>query len=160
MAYTILLLPVTIARFVEFSGRDVPFRATIFADFVFNLQGVVNVALLLATRRFVPDTAALPLFEKRKHVSMSSPEAYGITPFVLPPRDAGEAEKGDMSANGAHREDVAQEQQTSARNVEDHTAPSSAQRAGAPGLSRTNSTSSTSSTSSADSQTPFILHIR
>ncbi|KAI0765143.1 hypothetical protein C8Q74DRAFT_1219970 [Fomes fomentarius] len=89
VAYTILLLPVTIARFVAFGGRDVPFRATMFADFVFNLQGLVNVALLLATRRFVPDTDTLPLFEKRRRVSMTSPEAFGITPFVLPPLELG-----------------------------------------------------------------------
>ncbi|EIW55449.1 uncharacterized protein TRAVEDRAFT_38715 [Trametes versicolor FP-101664 SS1] len=85
VAYTILLLPVTIARFVMFSGRNVPFGATIFADFVFNLQGVANVILLLATRRLLPDTETLPIFSPRKRVSVSSPEAFGITPFVLPP---------------------------------------------------------------------------
>ncbi|KAI9065656.1 hypothetical protein FKP32DRAFT_1590444 [Trametes sanguinea] len=88
VAYAILLLPVTITRFVAFSGHAVPFRATIFADFVFNLQGVVNVALLLATNRFVPDTGALPIYTPRKHISMSSPEALGITPFLLPPPKA------------------------------------------------------------------------
>lgn len=88
MAYTILLLPVTIARFVMFSGRDVPFGATMFADFVFNLQGVANVVLLLATRRLLPDTETLPIFSPRKRVSVSSPEAFGITPFVLPPPKA------------------------------------------------------------------------
>lgn len=88
VAYTILLLPVTIARFVMFSGRDVPFRATIFADFVFNLQGVANVVLLLATRRLLPDTETLPIFSPRKRVSVTSPEAFGITPFVLPPPKA------------------------------------------------------------------------
>lgn len=85
VAYTVLLLPVTIARFVMFSGRDVPFGATIFADFIFNLQGVANVILLLATRRLLPDTETLPIFSPRKRVSVSSPEAFGITPFVLPP---------------------------------------------------------------------------
>ncbi|KAI0635295.1 hypothetical protein C8Q77DRAFT_1107253 [Trametes polyzona] len=88
VAYAILVLPVTIARFVMFSGHDVPFRATIFADFVFNLQGVANVLLFLATRRFLPDADVLPIFTPRKHISLSSPEAYGITPFVLPPPTA------------------------------------------------------------------------
>ncbi|CDO73695.1 hypothetical protein BN946_scf185015.g23 [Trametes cinnabarina] len=88
VAYAIILLPVTITRFVAFSGHAVPFRATIFADFVFNLQGVVNVALLLTTNRFVPDTGVLPIYTPRKHVSMSSPEALGITPFLLPPPKA------------------------------------------------------------------------
>ncbi|KAI0372075.1 hypothetical protein BV20DRAFT_941023 [Pilatotrama ljubarskyi] len=85
VAYTILLIPVTIARFVSFSGHNVSFRAMMFADFVFNLQGLVNVVLLLTTRRFVPDTEALPIFTPRKRISVSSPEALGITPFVLPP---------------------------------------------------------------------------
>ncbi|KAI8985029.1 hypothetical protein BD414DRAFT_418174 [Trametes punicea] len=88
VAYAILLLPVTITRFVAFSGHDVPFRATIFSDFVFNLQGLVNVVLLLATNRFVPNTEALPIYTPRKRVSISSPEAIGITPFVLPPPKA------------------------------------------------------------------------
>ena len=89
----------TIARFYAFGGHEVPFRATIFADFVFNLQGAANVALLLLTRRCVPDAVhALPLFAPRKRVSVSSPEAFGITPFVLPVPGAeeGSAEKAEV----------------------------------------------------------------
>ena len=131
VAYTILLLPVTLARFYEFSGRDVPFGVTIFADFVFNLQGVVNVTLLLATRRYIPDTKQLEIFQPRKHISMSSPEAFGITPFVLPPPDADAAEKAegsDAATAPAHPEHTHRE--------------------------------STSSFGSVDSQTPFVLHVR
>ncbi|OBZ77699.1 hypothetical protein A0H81_02414 [Grifola frondosa] len=84
IAYTILLLPVTLARFIEFGGHEVPFWATIFSDFVFNLQGVVNVVLFVSTRRFIPDTEALPIFVPRRIVSFSSPEAFGLTPFILP----------------------------------------------------------------------------
>ena len=157
MAYTILLVPVTIARFVAFGGHDVPFRATIFADFVFNLQGVVNVALLLATRRFVPDTAALPLFEPRKRVSLSSPEAFGITPFVLPPRGADAAEKAD-AAEGQRGEKEG-EQRPPAYVSDTAGARGPVEAAGA-GLSRTDSTSSASSSSSAGSETPLVLHIR
>ncbi|KAH9926570.1 uncharacterized protein BXZ73DRAFT_78673 [Epithele typhae] len=86
------------ARFWAFGGHEVPFRATIFADFVFNLQGVANVLLLLITRRFVPHSVdTLPIFAPRKHVSMSSPEAFGITPYVLPlpPRDGDEEKTAD-----------------------------------------------------------------
>ncbi|KAH9852511.1 hypothetical protein C2E23DRAFT_730877 [Lenzites betulinus] len=85
VAYAVLIIPITITRFLSFSGVDVPFGATIFADFVFNLQGFVNVMLLLATRRFLPETDALPILTPRKHVSVSSSEALGITPFFLPP---------------------------------------------------------------------------
>ncbi|CAL1709087.1 unnamed protein product [Somion occarium] len=87
VSYSILLLPVSIARLIEFGGREVPFWATILADFIFNLQGFVNVMLLLGTRRFIPDTASLPMFSTpRKEVDFSSSEAVGITPFILPPK--------------------------------------------------------------------------
>ncbi|KAI0746923.1 hypothetical protein C8Q80DRAFT_1105630 [Daedaleopsis nitida] len=158
VAYTILLLPVTIARFVSFSGHAVPFRVMIFADFVFNIQGLVNVLLLLATRRFVPDAATLPLFEPRKRVSMSSPEAkFGITPFVLPPRDMDEAEKGGASSaesvGTGERLGVAEKPDTAdAEKRRDE--PESAQ--GATGLSRSGTTSSRWSASTTNSQTPFI----
>ncbi len=110
----------------------------------------MNVALLLATRRFVPNTATLPLFEPRKRVSMSSPEAkFGITPFVLPPRGAEAAETG-----------VAAETVEKEREEELPRYPAAAYTAGVPGLSRTDSMSSASSTNSADSQTPLVLHIR
>ena len=39
VAYSVMLLPVTIARFIAFGGGKVPFWATILADFIFNLQG-------------------------------------------------------------------------------------------------------------------------
>ena len=144
MAYTILLIPVTIARFVAFGGHDVPFRATIFADFVFNLQGLANVALLLLTRRCVPDTETLPLFAPRKHVSMSSPEAFGITPFVLP-APAGKAEDEEKVDVEGDRTDAAQAQNRGAFEAE------------RPLLTRQDSASSFGSV---DSQTPFVLHIR
>ncbi|RPD65650.1 hypothetical protein L226DRAFT_455538 [Lentinus tigrinus ALCF2SS1-7] len=162
VAYTILLLPVTIARFVAFGGHDVPFRATIFADFVFNLQGVVNVALLLATRRFVPDTASLPLFAPRQRVSMSSPEAYGITPFVLPPKDADSAEKGVAAGAEAEKEKESPAPMYVSASADDVVrAASGGPVEGAElALARSDSTSSTSSTDSANSQTPLVLHIR
>ncbi|KAI0360552.1 hypothetical protein OH77DRAFT_696759 [Trametes cingulata] len=136
VAYAILLLPVTIARFVAFSGHDVSFRATIFADFVFNLQGVVNVALLLTTRRFVPDTEALPIFTPRRRISVSSPEALGITPFVLPPPPPKAVTTGDVY--GAAKEEGCEQGESDRW------------------LARP---ASVSSVGTVDSQTPF-LHIR
>lgn len=153
MAYTILLLPVTIARFIAFSGRDVPFRATVFADFVFNLQGVVNVALLLATRRFVPDTDTLPLFEKRRRVSMTSPEAFGITPFVLPPLELGDAEKGNTVAGNADRQGHMNVCGGDTVAVAKKSGLGNAGAAGPFALSRTISATSTSTT---DSRTPLV----
>ncbi|TBU23649.1 hypothetical protein BD311DRAFT_703548 [Dichomitus squalens] len=162
VAYTILLLPVTIARFYSFSGHDVSFRVMIFSDFVFNLQGVVNVVLLLATRRFVPDTASLPIFERRKRVSMSSPEAVGISPFYLPPHPRGSvaitesadpAEKppvyaGDLGRSLSTVADAGTDADAAARE-----APPDLRM---PERARMNSFASTISTSSVDSQTPLF----
>ena len=133
----------TIARFYEFGGHAVPFRATIFADFVFNLQGLANAALLVLTHRCVPDaTAALPLFAPRKRVSGSSPEAFGITPFVLPPDPVG-SEKGGLSVESAVVGEVDEKAGEVGRPLPARTRPDS-----------------TSSFGSVDSQTPFVLHLR
>ena len=137
---------------------------TIFADFVFNMQGVVNVALLLATRRFVPDTAALPLFERRKRVSLSSPEAVGITPFYLPPhpRDsvasagsADPAEKTPVYASELTRSPsaVADADTGADAGAAAKEAPSGLR---VPERARMNSFASTNSAASVDSQTPFF----
>ncbi|EED84471.1 predicted protein [Postia placenta Mad-698-R] len=94
VAYTVCLLPVTLARFISFGGREVPFWATVSSDFIFNLQGLVNVLLVLCTRHLIPDTSSLPMFAPRKVIEESSPEAYGITPYVLtkpPERDVEKA---------------------------------------------------------------------
>ncbi|OSX63440.1 hypothetical protein POSPLADRAFT_1065702 [Postia placenta MAD-698-R-SB12] len=94
VAYTVCLLPVTLARFISFGGREVPFWATVSSDFIFNLQGLVNVLLVLCTRHLIPNTSSLPMFTPRKVIEESSPEAYGITPYVLtkpPERDVEKA---------------------------------------------------------------------
>jgi hypothetical protein len=39
LIYTTLIIPIAVARFVEFSGKLVPFWLTIAADFLFNLNG-------------------------------------------------------------------------------------------------------------------------
>ncbi|KAH9949711.1 hypothetical protein B0H21DRAFT_688018 [Amylocystis lapponica] len=90
VAYSVLLLPVTLARFIAFGGHEVPFWATVSTDFIFNLQGIVNVILLVGTRHLIPDTALLPIFTPRKGIDASTSEAYGITPFVLSKPEAAE----------------------------------------------------------------------
>lgn len=49
VAYTVCLLPVTIARFVSFGGHEVPFWATVLADFIFNLQGKSPFSVVVGT---------------------------------------------------------------------------------------------------------------
>ncbi|KAI0331452.1 hypothetical protein GY45DRAFT_616878 [Cubamyces sp. BRFM 1775] len=60
LAYTILLLPIALARFAEWSGYTVPFSVTVVCDGVFLLSGFVNVVLFLTTRRVLPMNSVLP----------------------------------------------------------------------------------------------------
>ncbi|KLO16083.1 hypothetical protein SCHPADRAFT_887993 [Schizopora paradoxa] len=62
VAYSVLLVPVALARFSTFTGHHVPFWATIFTDTIFNLTGLVNASLLIYTRSVLPDTTTLPHF--------------------------------------------------------------------------------------------------
>ncbi|KAF8579735.1 hypothetical protein K439DRAFT_371584 [Ramaria rubella] len=39
LVYTLVIIPIAVARFVDFAGYDVPFWLTITADFFFNLNG-------------------------------------------------------------------------------------------------------------------------
>ncbi|EKM56553.1 uncharacterized protein PHACADRAFT_253748 [Phanerochaete carnosa HHB-10118-sp] len=92
--YGILLVPVAISRFIQFSGTEIPFWATIFTDTLFNLQGLVNAILLITTQRLITDSACLPSFSPpRKVIDMASSEAAGITPFVLPPKESSDEQQ-------------------------------------------------------------------
>ncbi|CAE6343038.1 unnamed protein product, partial [Rhizoctonia solani] len=50
LAYTITILPVSIVRWIMFSGGQVSAAASFVAVSIFNLSGVVNVGLILLTR--------------------------------------------------------------------------------------------------------------
>lgn len=54
MAYVILILPMSIVRFVSWGGHQVSLEATIFASAVFLLLGISNVTLFLTTRPVLP----------------------------------------------------------------------------------------------------------
>ncbi|KAI0930549.1 hypothetical protein AcV5_007233 [Taiwanofungus camphoratus] len=60
VAYTVLILPIAVCRFVEWSGHNVPDAVTFFSDSVFLLSGLVNVTLFAATRRVLPKHSVLP----------------------------------------------------------------------------------------------------
>lgn len=60
VAYTIMILPIAASRFSSFAGQDVPFEVTIFADSVFLLSGVINVALFIMIRRILPPDSFIP----------------------------------------------------------------------------------------------------
>ncbi|KAI0266782.1 hypothetical protein BC834DRAFT_954142 [Gloeopeniophorella convolvens] len=50
LAYSIIVLPLSIARWLLFSNKEVPSAATLFAVSMFNLSGAINVLLLLIIR--------------------------------------------------------------------------------------------------------------
>ncbi|KAI0685755.1 hypothetical protein BC835DRAFT_1420945 [Cytidiella melzeri] len=87
VSYIALLVPITIARFISFSGGSVTFSATIFTDTLFNLQGLANTILLFSTRRLIGDPMSLVAPAPREVVDMSSSRAVGITPFTLTASD-------------------------------------------------------------------------
>ncbi|KAI5123998.1 hypothetical protein M0805_006408 [Coniferiporia weirii] len=49
-AYSVVVLPVSIARWVSFNGHHIPDAATFFSVFLHDMFGAVNVLLLLTTR--------------------------------------------------------------------------------------------------------------
>jgi len=83
VTYCILLVPISIARFIQFGGGSIPFAVTIFTDTLFNLQGLANAVLLFGTRKLIPYSTTLITAAPRKVIDISSSEVVGITPFVL-----------------------------------------------------------------------------
>jgi len=74
VAYTALLLPIAVARFISWSGHEVEFEGTIFCDTIFLLSGVVNVTMFLSTRTLLPQRA-LP--------AVSAPQLKSSTVVVV-----------------------------------------------------------------------------
>ncbi|KAF5390129.1 hypothetical protein D9757_003834 [Collybiopsis confluens] len=109
--YTIILIPITITRLSSFAGNIVTFAAIVFADVVFNMTGIVNVTLLISTRRFYPDMKEVPLPEfttQRTRVKQSGSDPAmetGITPFTLVRSNSAETYEREQSLRGhsAHR---------------------------------------------------------
>jgi len=87
VTYTVLIVPISIARFASYAGARVPESLTFMADMIFALGGFVNMLLFLNTRRFIPDLQTTPDFSTpRSAPSKGSTQAlFGVTPFVFPP---------------------------------------------------------------------------
>jgi hypothetical protein len=84
LAYSGLLVPITITRFAQFAGKTVPSWAVVTTAVIFNLTGLVDALLLLVIRRVMPDTTALPaLTTKREKVELGKEGAKTVTPFDL-----------------------------------------------------------------------------
>jgi len=50
LAYSLIVLPLTVARWLQFSNHKVPSAATFFGDTMFSLSGAINVLLFLIIR--------------------------------------------------------------------------------------------------------------
>ena len=113
MTYTVLVVPISIARFASYAGARVPYGFTFLADLIFalggqfsttdghshpfppstnhlthgrRLLGFANLLLFLGTRRFVPDVSTMPDFSvPRSRLDKASSRILGISPFVLAP---------------------------------------------------------------------------
>jgi len=60
VAYTVMILPIGVCRFMEWAGHDVPFAATIFSDAIYLTSGIINVFLFAVTRRILPPHSVIP----------------------------------------------------------------------------------------------------
>jgi len=111
VAYTIILVPISFARLIEFGGGTVPDQIVIIADVLYNLTGFINVMVFLGTRRFFPDVAGLPEFTTpRKDIRASFVANGGVSPFPFPSTGAGagevsekEKEKETMQSRSSRR---------------------------------------------------------
>jgi len=50
LAYSIMVIPLSVSRWLLFSHKNVPSAATFFGSIMFNLSGAINVLLFLITR--------------------------------------------------------------------------------------------------------------
>ncbi|KAF8869397.1 hypothetical protein BD779DRAFT_698206 [Infundibulicybe gibba] len=89
VAYTVLLVPITLSRLSEFAGNTVPLWATMLTATIFNLTGFVNVLLLLYTESIFPEAGTLPEYSTpRKCFNTSLTKSGGITPYIIDRSDA------------------------------------------------------------------------
>lgn len=60
VAFTVLIFPMAVVRFIEWSGHAVPEAASSFSDAVYVFAGLVDVTLFLLTRRVLPEHSVIP----------------------------------------------------------------------------------------------------
>ncbi|KAK0241524.1 hypothetical protein EDD85DRAFT_403624 [Armillaria nabsnona] len=109
IAYIIMVLPITVTRFMAFAGQTVTLEATVFSATLFLFSGTVNVVLFATTRRILPVPSmsaknfniSLPRVLQPSTRGVSDPDPYyaesesayhrtppaspGPSPYVPPP---------------------------------------------------------------------------
>ena len=87
LAYSLVVLPLSAARWSQFRGRHVPSAATFFGVSMFNLSGAINVFLLLTVR---PELLLLirpnqdGLGEPDIKLAPQNPQSIGDSDPILP----------------------------------------------------------------------------
>jgi len=77
VSYTLILIPITVVRLVEFNGTTVPFWIVTTAAVIFNLMGFVNVILLVFIENSSPESRILPSFSTERDDSHNSLDKRG-----------------------------------------------------------------------------------
>ncbi|KAG8692403.1 hypothetical protein FRC08_009797 [Ceratobasidium sp. 394] len=86
VSYVILILPLSAARWAEFSGIKVPFHATIFGHTIYMLSGFVNTVLFITTRHVLP-----PIKLRRKTVSSNAAQGTNASVHATSAQQASSA---------------------------------------------------------------------
>lgn len=94
--YTVLIVPMSIARFASYAGARVPDEFTFLADLIYALGGFTNLVLFLGTRRHIPDPRTIPDPSMPRLRLDKAFRAGGITPFTLTSESADDAEDSEQ----------------------------------------------------------------
>jgi len=83
--FTVVILPIAVCRFIEWSGKPVPLEATIFAASLFNLTGVFALILFMTTRSLLPQEGffANSRITPRPKVASTIISNEGIQPYLV-----------------------------------------------------------------------------
>ncbi|VDC04993.1 unnamed protein product [Peniophora sp. CBMAI 1063] len=97
LAYFGCIFPIAVVRFASWSGNDVSYGGTIFADFVYLLIGIVVVVLFLSTPRLLPPRSYLPAWVVHFPLPSYDHTSRGASDYEDPYYKTGE--KGPLGAD-------------------------------------------------------------
>ncbi|KAN0107003.1 hypothetical protein V8E52_010605 [Russula decolorans] len=104
IAYTIMIVPLTLCRVLAWAGHDVPFGFSVFSDITYLLGGLVHVILFACTGRILPRNSVLPQFSISRPKTLLSSTAVASSDFDLYYGEAvttGRNPKRDVERNDA-----------------------------------------------------------
>ncbi|KAH9968197.1 hypothetical protein BC827DRAFT_1152477 [Russula dissimulans] len=101
--YTVLIVPISIARFASYAGAPVPDEFIFLADLIYALGGFTNLVLFLGTRRHIPDPSTIPDPSMPRLRLDKASRAGGITPFTLATVEDAEEQRRVMATAPSDR---------------------------------------------------------